>query len=179
MKNRGLTLLVLLLCLRLPPAAQFNENLEKEILALNENYQLDGIDRDEAFDRLEEIMPILEETEVKKYLSGSPWKYSHSVSSKGRKYRQSNAIYIYDLDERGNGFFTDKYSKKTYVTWDFERSNFLEIDRFKTYNRKERTRRDYLGIHSITNDRLVLTKVIKSKNYPGKSAVVFIVYFRR
>ena len=171
--------LLLLYFAQFSATAQFNEQLEKEILALSKKYQLDGIERARALDRLEEITPVLDRSSTKKELSNRPWRYSHTVSSTARKYRQSNAIYKYELNEGGDGFFADKYEKKTYVTWNSERSSFLEIDWYKSAKKEERTRRDFLGIHSITNDRFVLTMSVKSKQYTDKSSIIFLVYFSR
>lgn len=163
----------------LPAPAQFNEELEKKILASDETYNLNAIDKKDALVVLEKILPDRGRLEERKTLVGGPWKYSHTVSAKGRKYRQSNAIYIYQFDENGNAtFFQKGGGVKTFCTWENDRSILLEIDRFESSDRKERTRRDYLGVYFISENRLVLTKVVKSKEFSEKSAILFTVYFR-
>jgi hypothetical protein len=164
----------------IPVTAQFNEKLEKEILEIAENYQLDGIEKIDALDRLVEISPDIDRASFRINLMGKSWQYSHSVDAVGRKYRRSNAVYMYDFSANGDAFFISKKGgSKTWCSWDDETSKLLEMDRFESSERKTRTRRDFLGVHSISSDRLVLTKVIKSKDHPEKSAILFNVYFRK
>lgn len=159
--------------------AQFNENLEKEILALNSKHNLNGFERAEALDILEEITPYLDSTTIAKDLTGEPWKYSHSVSNEGRKYRESTAIYMYEFEPSGDAYMTTKEAKKTYCNWMIGRTPFFEVARFSSSSKETKTRTDYMGIHMITEDRLVFTKIIRSKKFSGKSAILFLVYFRR
>lgn len=184
MKRTSIRIALLINCLwlfsALPAAAQFNEKLEKEIIAIAKKYKLDGIDKFSSLDRMEEISPDIEGEYFRKNLSNEPWQYSHSVDASGRKYRRSNAVYIYQFSKNGDSYFISKKGgAKTWCRWDDETSKLLEMDLFDSSERSTRTRRDFLGVHSISSDRLVLTKVIKSKDYPGKSAILFNVYFRK
>ncbi|MEQ8238600.1 MAG: hypothetical protein RIA69_05265 [Cyclobacteriaceae bacterium] len=159
---------------------QFNENLAKEISEINATFQLNGIEKKDALKRLEEISPDVPVALVIKYLNDEPWKYSHSVSNTGRKYRLSNATYLYSFTEDGLAFFQqEKEGAKTWCTWFYEKTRLLEVDRYETSERAKALRRDYFGLHSITADRLVITKVIKSKEFPDKSEILYNVYFRR
>lgn len=160
--------------------AQFNEDLEKKILSLAEKYKLDGIEKGNALDRLEEISPSIGDAGFRSNLTGETWKYSHSVDITGRKYRRSNAVYIYQFDPNGEAYLVPRNDDtKTYCKWNDETSSLFELDHYKTSERTERTRRDYFGIIHVSEKRLVLAQVVRSKTYSGKSAILFNVYFRR
>lgn len=178
-KCRSLLVMIFgLLCLNVQ--AQFNENLEKKILALAKDPGLDGIERASALDRLAEVSPRIENADFVKNLTGEVWKYSHSVDASGRKYRRSNAVYIYQFDENGDAYFLPKNSQaKTWCQWNYDYTEFFQIERFSSKERTESTRTDYFGVHHISSDRLVFTSIVRSKDYQGKSAILFNVYFRR
>ncbi|MEM7297480.1 MAG: hypothetical protein AAF391_04355, partial [Bacteroidota bacterium] len=68
---------------------------------------------------------------------------------------------------------------KKWYRWHNNTGKLLEVLTYETNELKEMNGRKFFGVHSITEDRLVLTKVIKSKNYSDKSAILFNVYFRK
>ncbi|MEO9967819.1 MAG: hypothetical protein ABJF11_18650 [Reichenbachiella sp.] len=160
---------------------QFNEALAKEIASLDERFNLNGIEKIDALNTLEEISSDIPESTIEIMLPGKTWKYSHSVNNKGRQYRVSNAIKRLDFSSNGNSFFT-KGKKEAPVTsyckWEYSVDFQLRLDLYENEERTSVTGTYYFGVHSATVDRLVITKIIQSKESPGKSAILFQVYFR-
>jgi hypothetical protein len=178
-KKRIIVSFIMCLCLN-GAMAQFNENLEKEILALSKKYTLDGIPRDQALGRLLDISNELPDSLIDAHLTGQFWKYSHSVSAYARQFRTSNGIYVYDFSADGNAYFIKQNeTAKTWCTWEYNPEKQLNFVHFENQERKKSTRVDYMTIHSITADRLVLASLVKSTKFPDKSEVLFRVYFRR
>ena len=156
---------------------QFNEKLEKEILALNEKYKLDGVDRGlAALNLLEEISSELDSATLATHLLNEPWKYSHSVSNEGRKFRNSTSFYIIRFSEDEETYLIqNKDRSKVTFEWKYT-SKLLQMD---FYEKKNFSKSILWGIHSISKDRLVVSKIIRSKSVTDKSAILFEVFFRR
>ncbi|WP_109832250.1 hypothetical protein [Reichenbachiella versicolor] len=160
---------------------QFNEKLATEIAYLNKRFKLDGIDRSEALNTLDAISSNILETKVLQLFPGETWKYSHTVTNTGRQYRSGSAMKKLDFSANGNAFFTKGKGdnvKTTYCKWSYTATEQLRLYHYDSQERAKKTRTDYLSIHSLSKDRLVIPKIIKSKEYPGKSAILFQVYFR-
>ena len=158
--------------------AQFNEQLEKEILAVNETFVLDSIERGLAsLNRLEEILSVIDSAELATHLLDDPWKYSHSVTNEARKFRNSSSIYVINFRlDSGSYMITKKEGPSVPIGWKNDNS-LLQIDLYESKT-LEFTKSIFWGIHSIISDRLVIAKVIRSKNYPNMSAIIYEVYFR-
>lgn len=176
MKN-GIILLVLLSGFITPIKAQFNEKLEKEIHALNEANMLDGVKKGlPALNLLEDISSEIDSATLATHLLDEPWKYSHSVSNEGRKFRNSTSFYVINF-ARGEESHLIQNQSRTKVTFEWKyTSKLLQMD---FYEKKNFTKSIFWGIHSLSEDRLVISKVIRSKNIPDTSAILFEVYFRR
>ncbi len=167
------------LLLLFPLLAQFNENLESEIMELARQQNLDSIPKAEAIDRLEAVTPLHEQSEIDAHLLGDSWQYSHSVDHTGRQYRRSNAVFEYNFDENREAFLLlKKEGPKTWCSWR-PISTLIEMKYYEDNERKIVTRHDYFGIHSISNDRLVLSRLVRSKNFTNTSTILFNVYFRK
>lgn len=159
---------------------QFNEALSKEISDLNNNFKLDGFENNEALNLLYSISPDTDSDLVNQYAVGQSWKYSHSVSSDGRQYRLSNGELIYNFGADGNAYLIEKKTEvKAWCSWEYDSDGLLIVTRFDSQDKTKQVAKYYLGLHSISEDRLVLTKVIGSRESSGKGAILFNVYFRR
>lgn len=170
----------ILLIAHLKCFGQFNEKLRKEIEVLSERFILNGFEKNEALSLLVSISPEIDIEKVNKNIVGKSWKYSHSVSEKARQYRLSNGQLIYNFSADGNAYHIDKKTeKKVSCTWEYESDGILMITNHESIERTKAVSNFYFGLHSISADRLVITKVIMSKEKPGKLAVLFNVYFRR
>ncbi|REE01289.1 hypothetical protein [Marinoscillum furvescens] len=159
--------------------AQFTAKLDLEIAELAAKKQLDGIAKDDYFTTLKELANQNVEAELNNYLQGAWWRYSHSVYPDRKEVRLSNARGILKFLNSEDAYYIKRNEKDTvWCDWNFDEGRLL-LSRYADKSKTDQPMVEPFGVHSISEKRLVLLALARSKAYPGKYRSIFHVYFRR
>ena len=160
-------------------SAQFTEKLDKEIAELRSKLDLDGISRDNYFTALDQMSGNVSSDEVDKIMTGPWWRYSHTVYPDGREVRLSNTKGVLKFPDESGAYYINRNEKDTvWCDWVYEEGR-LDLKRYQNKSKEGSALLEPYRIHSLTEKRLVLISLVRSKKFPKKYRAVFHVYFRR
>ncbi|MBR09381.1 MAG: hypothetical protein CMP48_17060 [Rickettsiales bacterium] len=160
-------------------SAQFAEKLDKEIAELKSRMKLDGISKEDYFTSLADMSGDMPLESVNAIMTGPWWRYSHTVYPDGREVRLSSARGVLKFPDETNAYYIKRNEKDTaWCEWSYAEGQLL-LHRFKDKSKQGNPLAEPLNLHSLTEKRLVLIALVKSKEYPDKYRAVFHVYFRR